>query len=95
MKTRDYREILMHDLQNVDFAAEYLTACFEEGCKETFLTAVRDVVEALGGVSQVAKETGLGRTNMYKMLDKNGNPTLSSLMSILGKAGLGISFYKK
>ena len=95
METGDYREFLLEQLEDPNFAAEYLTACFEEGCKDTFLGAVYDVVEALGGVSKVSKNTGLGRTNMYKMLNTNGNPTLSSLMSILNEAGLGISFYKK
>ena len=94
VKSKDYREFLLQELsQDPGLAAGYLTASFEDGDKDAFLGALRDVVDALGGVTKISKKTKLNRSNIYKML--NGNPTIASLASILNTAGLGISFYNK
>ena len=52
MKTVSYKKILQAKLDDPEQAAEYLTACYEEG-PEVFLVGLRDVVEAQGGVEQV------------------------------------------
>ena len=57
-----------------------------------FLLALRDVVEAHGGVGQLAKVAKLNRESLYKLLSKDGNPRLSSLESRQhpGRFGNGI-----
>jgi probable addiction module antidote protein len=95
MPTIDYKEdFLMKDLQNLDRAADYLTAAIEEG-EEVFLLAVRDVVEAQGGIGALAKATSLNRENLYDMLSKEGNPRLSSIMPVLDKLGFELKFTPK
>lgn len=95
MPTIDYKEdFLMKDLQSLDRAAEYLTAAIEEG-EDVFLLAVRDVVEAQGGISTLAKATSLNRENLYDMLSKQGNPRLSSIMPVLNKLGFEVKFTPK
>ena len=91
----DYKEdFLMKDLQDLDHAADYLTSAIEEG-EEVFLLAVRDVVEAQGGIGSLSKATNLNRENLYAMLSDKGNPRLSSVTSILDKLGIGMRFTAK
>jgi probable addiction module antidote protein len=70
-------------------AAAYLSLCLEEGGRQDFLSAVRHVVNANGGIATVAKRTGLNREYLYKMLSPKGNPRLESLFAIL--TGLGFT----
>ncbi len=94
MPTIDYKERLLQDLKDLDYAAGYLTAALEEG-EDVFLLAVRDVVQAQGGVTALSQATKLNRENLYDMLSTTGNPRLSSLTSILDKLGFGIKFASK
>jgi len=87
----DYKESLFKDLQDLEYAAGYMTAALEEG-DDVFLLAVRDVVEAHGGIARVARDSGLNRENLYDMLSRRGNPRLSSLTAILHKLGLDMRF---
>ena len=53
--------------------AEYLTAALEDPNPDVFLTAVRDVARARG-MTQLAKDSGLGRESLYKALSPGANP---------------------
>jgi probable addiction module antidote protein len=56
-----------------------------------FLLGLRDVVEAHGGMAQLANATGLNRETLYRTLSGNGNPRLSSLGLIIEALGLRLS----
>src|SRR5258705_11854842 len=94
MKAVSYKEGLLKRLADPDYAAGYLTECFEQGQAE-FLLGLRDVVEAHGGVAQLAKVAKLNRESLYKLLSKDGNPRLSSLASILDGLGIELQFVPK
>jgi probable addiction module antidote protein len=94
MPTTDYKRHLLRDLKNAKYAAGYLTAALEEG-EDVFLLAVRDVVQAQGGISALAQATRLNRENLYGMLSRDGNPRLSSIKSILDKLGFEVKFKPK
>jgi len=94
MPTIDYKQALFEDLQDLTYAAGYLTAALEEG-EDMFLLAVRDVVQAQGGMAALSEATNLNRENLYSMLSKDGNPRLSSLTAILDNLGLEIKFAPK
>ena len=84
-----YKKLLSKKLEDPEQAAEYLTACYEEG-PDVFLVGLRDVVEARGGVRRAAMATKLNRESLYRLFSKKGNPRLSSLSSVL--AALGLKF---
>ncbi len=94
MPTVDYNEHLLEDLKDLEYAAGYLTAALEEG-EDVFLLAVRDVVQAHGGMTALSQLTKLNRENLYNMLSKDGNPRLSSITAILDTLGLEIKFSPK
>jgi DNA-binding phage protein len=49
------------------------------------------MVEAGGGVGNLAGRVGLKRPGLCKILSRNGNPTLETLQEILGPLGLRVS----
>jgi probable addiction module antidote protein len=91
MKTVSYKKFLLARLDDPETAAEYLTACYEEG-PEVFLVGLRDVVEAQGGVARTAELSKLNRESLYRLFSRDGNPRLSSLSSVLTALGLKVTF---
>ena len=88
--TKNYRESLLHDLQDPGEAAAYLTAALEEGDSAVFLLAPRDVADARG-VSMLATKAQLNRENLYRMLSEHGNPQLDSLTALLDALDLRLA----
>ena len=91
MKSVSYKKILCKKLEDPEQAAEYLTACYEEG-PEVFLVGLRDVVQAQGGVARAAQISKLNRESLYRLISRDGNPRLSSLDAVLTALGLKVTF---
>lgn len=53
------------------------------------------MVEAHGGVRQLAKAAKLSRESLYRLLSGNGNPRLSSLSTIMSVLGIQLHFTTK
>lgn len=85
--TRDYKEYLYDRLQDPDAVAGYLNAILEENDVSAFLLALRYVAEARG-FSGVAQAAELNRESLYRMLSDQGNPRLSSMVSLFGALGV-------
>lgn len=81
---------LYEDLQDPDEAALYLTAAFQDGDPDVILLALHDVAKARG-MSQIAKTVKVHRVSLHKMLRKNGNPTLRTLLALLAAFKVRIS----
>lgn len=94
-KITSYQEDLIEALKDPHEAAEYLNAAIEDGDKEVFLLTMRDVAEAHGGMSAVAKKAHINRESLYRMLSKKGNPELQSVLNLLHVIGLKISIEPK
>ncbi|HQL80464.1 MAG TPA: putative addiction module antidote protein [Verrucomicrobiota bacterium] len=86
-----FETVLKDHLSDSEQAAKYLTACYEEG-PEVFLQALRDVVEAQGGMTRAARLAGLNRESLYRQLSRRGNPSLASLNAVLAALGLKLRF---
>ena len=91
MRSDNWTEILFEDLKDHRRAAGYLNECFNDG-PETFLLGLRYVVEARGGIGQLAKRTGLGRESLYKLLSGKQGGRLSSIAAILKALGVQTTF---
>lgn len=90
-RSKSYKEILYKRLQSPEEAAAYLNAALEDEDLGVFLIALRDIAEANGGMTQLAREAHLNRETLYRTLSKKGNPTLTNLRSLLGTVGLEIA----
>jgi len=91
MRLKNYKDDLKQRLGDPSYAAEYLAQVLGEKDSAAFLIALKDVVEAGGGVGTLAGRVGLKRPSLYKILSKNGNPTLETLREILKPLGLRVS----
>ena len=87
-RARSYKKTLIERLKNPKEAAAYLNAALADDDLRVFLVALRDVVEAHGGISELAKETELNRESLYRTLSLQGNPTLMSLFLMFDALGL-------
>lgn len=90
-RSRDYQTGLLEGLQTPEEAAEYLNAALEEGDRELFLLALRNVAQAHGGMSHLSKTTHLDRKSLYRMLSEQGNPTIASLDALLRAMSLRLT----
>lgn len=91
MRLKNYKADLHERLRDPEYAAEYLAQVLAEKDRAAFLIALKDVVEAGGGMGELAGRVGLKRPSLYKILSKHGNPTLETLQEILKPLGLRVS----
>src|SRR5437899_2090092 len=91
MRLKNYKADLHQRLRDAEDGAEYLARVLAEKDRAAFLIALKDVVEAGGGVGELAGRVGLKRPSLYRILSKNGNPTLETLQEILQPLGLRVS----
>ncbi len=62
-------------LRTTDDVAAYLEAALQDGDPQLVAAALGDIARAKG-MSQVARDAGLGRESLYKSLSFSGNPEL-------------------
>ena len=74
-------------LDNEETIAEYLTAALEDTNPDVFLAAIADVAK-VRGMSQLAKNAGLGRESLYKALAPGAKPRYDTVLKVLH--GLGV-----
>ena len=89
--SRNYQDSLVASLRDPKEAAAYLDAALEAGDRAAFLLAIRNVIDALGGMTQIARNAGLNRENLYRVLSEKGNPELNSLEKLLKALGLRLA----
>lgn len=86
--SRTFQDVLIDDLRaDPEQAFAYLQVALEEfdqdGDLRHLMLAVRNVAEARGGVPELARQVGLGKTSLDRTLSEDGNPTLSTIRTVL------------
>ena len=90
-KSADYQSYLIESLKDPEEASFYLNAALEEDDVKVFLLAIKNVVQANGGVSKLAEQAHKSRTSLYKTLSEKGNPYLKNIRELLSILNLHIS----
>ena len=67
--------------------AAYLEAALQDGDPQLVAAALGDIARAKG-MSQVARDAGLGRESLYKSLSSSGNPELATVLKVISALGL-------
>jgi len=71
-------------LKNEEDILLYLEACMEEaGDDAAFIAKALGNIARARGMTQIAKETGLGRESLYKTLSGEGNPSFGSILKVM------------
>ena len=74
-------------LETEEDMAAYLEAALEENDPALIAAALGDIARAKG-MSQIAKQTNLGRESLYKALSPDGNPEFSTILKVINALGL-------
>jgi probable addiction module antidote protein len=69
--------------------AHYLDACMEEdpGDGSLIRAALGNIARAKG-MTQLARDTGMGRESLYKALSSEGNPEFTTVLKVIHALGL-------
>jgi len=69
--------------------AAYLDACLEDdpGDGSLIRAALGDIARAKG-MTQVARDAGLGRESLYKALSEQGNPEFATILKVTRALGI-------
>lgn len=90
-----YYDELMKVLKDPEEASAYLNAALEAGDKKAFLLALKNVVEAQGGMTRISRRAKVNRVSLYKMLSSNGNPAFENVLRLLQSAGIRLQVVPK
>ena len=74
-------------LFTVEDVAAYLEAALQDGDPQLVAAASGDIARA-EGMSQIARNAGLGRESLYKSLSSSGNPELATVLKVISALGL-------
>ncbi len=94
-KALDYQKELINRLKCPERSLAYLNAALMDGDPRIFLKALKNILEAQGGMSEIAKKAELNRESMYKTLSGERDPHLSTVMKILDSIGIELKAYPK
>lgn len=92
----------MHKLTDFDLSeyldspeaiAEYMSQVIVDGDQDELLRAIGYIAKAKG-MSQISKETGLGRESLYKAFQEGSEPKFSTISKVLKAMDLGLNIQK-
>ena len=74
-------------LDNEETIAAYLTEALDDPDPDMFIIAVKTVARARG-MTQLAKDSGLGRESLYKALSPGAKPRYQTIMKVVRALGV-------
>lgn len=78
---------MAENLKTDEDMVAYLEAALEDG-DPVLVTRVLGTIARAKGMTQLARDTGLGRESLYKALSADGNPEFSTVLKVLKALGL-------
>jgi probable addiction module antidote protein len=74
-------------LETREDMAAYLEAALEDGDPALITAALGDIARSKG-MTQISRDTGLGRESLYKALSVEGNPEFATILKVFQALGL-------
>lgn len=74
--------------------AEYLSMVLEDGDNDELIRAIGHVAKARG-MTQIAKDTGLGRESLYKALSAGSKPRFETILRVLRALNIDLRAVKR
>lgn len=92
--TRSWDDYMQETLSDPDYAQTYLEVAIEEYLKDddvdSFLQSLRHLATARGGMTRIARKTGLSRESLYRTLSRRGNPQFRTMLSVIHALGMRV-----
>ena len=83
-----------HLKRDEDMAA-YLEACLQEaGDDAAFIAKALGNIARAKGMTQLSKDTGLGRESLYKALSGEGNPSFATILKVTHALGFKFQMHR-
>lgn len=80
---------IVEHLKTEEDMVMYLQACMDEaGDDAAFIAAALGDIARAKGMTQLAKDTGLGRESLYKALSGEGNPSFGTILKVMHALGI-------
>jgi probable addiction module antidote protein len=93
-KQTTFEADLIAKLRDPEFASAYIMSAIVENDLAFLPIALGDVAKA-HGISKLADETGINRRTLYKVFDKDGNPSFELVTQIAESLGLELKVIPK
>jgi probable addiction module antidote protein len=78
-------------LTDEETISAYLTEVLESDDPRYIAKALGAVARARGGMTQLAKDTGISREALYRALSDSGNPELGTVLKVMHALGVRLS----
>lgn len=77
-------------LESPKAIAVFMADAFETG-DAAYIAKALGVVARAKGMTDIAKETGLSREQLYRSFSENGNPTLKTTLAVMRALGVDVT----
>lgn len=74
-------------LTNPEAIAEFMSDALETG-DAAYIAKAMGVVARAKGMTELARETGLSREQLYRSFSEHGYPTLKTLLAVMNALGI-------
>ena len=78
------------DLSSDQAIAVFMAEAFETE-DASYIAHALGVVARAKGMTQIAKDTGLSREQLYRSFSENGNPTLKTTLAVMKALGIELT----
>lgn len=93
-KFTSFNDDFMEKLRDPEFASHYLMSAIVDNDLQFLPTALGDIAKA-HGMSKLAEGTGINRRTLYKVFDKESNPSFELVTQIMDYLGLSLEVKPK
>ncbi len=93
-KVTSFNEDLAQKLRDPEFASHYLMAAILDHNVDFLPTALGDIAKA-HGMSKLSESSGINRRTLYKVFDKDANPSFELVTQIMDHLGLSLEVKPK
>ncbi|MHB1512863.1 MAG: addiction module antidote protein [Acidiferrobacter sp.] len=77
------------DLSSDEAVAAFMAEAFATG-DAGFIAHALGIVARAKGMTQIARETGLSREQLYRSFSEHGNPTLKTTLAVMKALGIDL-----
>ena len=93
-KLTSFNDDFMEKLRDPEFASSYIMSAIVDNDLGFLPTALGDIAKA-HGMSKLAEGTGINRRTLYKVFDKDSNPSFELVTQIMDHLGLSLEVKPK